>query len=201
MSILINSKICDNAPECGGIEVCPVEAIFWNDQENKISIDNDKCINCGVCEKACPVGAIRFAPTLKEYERIKEEIRKDTRSEADLFVDRYGAAPVKEEYQKEMDEVASYLAGQEGIIVMELFKGKEARCLLESIPIKDLLKGERALSYIKVDSNDNFGKSFGITEFPSLIVIKDSKVINKIVGYYHVLQTKELRSKLQDLVK
>ena len=42
MAVLINFKICDNAKECGGIDVCPTGALSWNDVDSKIEIDNDK---------------------------------------------------------------------------------------------------------------------------------------------------------------
>ena len=51
MSVLVNFKICDNAKECGGVEVCPVGAFSWNDEEETIVLDNEKCISCGLCEK------------------------------------------------------------------------------------------------------------------------------------------------------
>jgi ferredoxin len=45
---------------CGGdcegcVEACPVEAIVRTD---KVRIDAEKCINCGVCVDVCPHKAI-----------------------------------------------------------------------------------------------------------------------------------------------
>ena len=34
MAVLINFKICDNAKECNGIEVCPTGALSW-DKKNQ----------------------------------------------------------------------------------------------------------------------------------------------------------------------
>ena len=36
MSVLINFKICDNAKECSGVEVCPTEALSWNEKKKNI---------------------------------------------------------------------------------------------------------------------------------------------------------------------
>ena len=80
MSVLINFKICDNAKECGGIEVCSTGALSWDDKKETIVIDNTKCISCGLCEKACPIGAITVAKTEEEYEKIKKKIDDDPRT-------------------------------------------------------------------------------------------------------------------------
>jgi NAD-dependent dihydropyrimidine dehydrogenase PreA subunit len=65
MSVLINFKICDNSCECGGIKICPNGALFWDTKNNKIGIDNEKCISCGICVKECPIGAIKVANNKK----------------------------------------------------------------------------------------------------------------------------------------
>lgn len=39
--------------------VCPVEALELT--ENGVIIDREKCIECGNCEKICPVGSIEVS--------------------------------------------------------------------------------------------------------------------------------------------
>jgi len=94
MPILFNFKICDNAPACNGIGVCPVKAITWDENQKTLVVDNSKCISCGLCAKACPVsGAILVAKTKEEFEKIKEKVEDDLRTRAELLKDRYGVAP------------------------------------------------------------------------------------------------------------
>lgn len=38
------------------VEVCPVDCFY--EGENMLVIHPDECIDCGVCEPECPVGAI-----------------------------------------------------------------------------------------------------------------------------------------------
>ena len=38
------------------VEVCPVDCFYEGD--NMLVINPDECIDCGVCEPECPVGAI-----------------------------------------------------------------------------------------------------------------------------------------------
>ena len=42
MKALINFKICDNAPECSGIEVCPTGAMYFDSEKETIVVDEDK---------------------------------------------------------------------------------------------------------------------------------------------------------------
>jgi ferredoxin len=38
--------------------VCPLGAITWDDRQYTPQINADHCINCGICAKRCPIGAI-----------------------------------------------------------------------------------------------------------------------------------------------
>ena len=38
------------------VEVCPVDCFY--EGENFLAINPDECIDCGVCEPECPIGAI-----------------------------------------------------------------------------------------------------------------------------------------------
>ena len=50
---------CINCKYQDFIEVCPVDCFY--EGENAIVINTDECIDCGVCEPECPVGAIKPA--------------------------------------------------------------------------------------------------------------------------------------------
>ena len=40
------------------IEVCPVDCIHVDEEDRMCYVEPDECIDCAVCEAACPVGAI-----------------------------------------------------------------------------------------------------------------------------------------------
>lgn len=140
MPVLINFKICDNAKECGGIEICPTKALSWDEKKKEIKIDNTKCINCGKCEEACPVDAIRVARNEEEYRKIKREINEDLRKVSDLFIDRYGAKPIHPGFLIPENKFNVAVLESNKLAVVEVFKQESIMCLLRSIPIKELFE-------------------------------------------------------------
>lgn len=49
---------CVDVKDKSCIEVCPVDCLYEGDR--MMYIRPDQCINCGACEAACPMEAIRF---------------------------------------------------------------------------------------------------------------------------------------------
>ena len=57
MTFVITSA-CIDVKDQSCIEVCPVDCIFVEPDDRMCYIHPDECIDCAVCESACPVGAI-----------------------------------------------------------------------------------------------------------------------------------------------
>ena len=201
MAVLINFKICDNSKDCGGITVCPAGAFYWDNKKKTIAVDNKKCVSCGKCEEACPVGAIRVARTEKEYKKIKETIKKDPRKISDLFVDRYGADSISSTFLIPSSKFKDQIFQSKKLAAIEFFTPSSIQCLLYSIPIKELLKNANA-NYlkVKVEKNPSFLKKFKIKKFPTLAFFKMGKLVGLVEGYYEIGQEKILKEKIKKII-
>ena len=60
----------ENFPNDQGINTCAVDALHWDHESDTPIIDTKKCINCGVCMRRCPVGAIYYDGTIKVHRAI-----------------------------------------------------------------------------------------------------------------------------------
>jgi ferredoxin len=64
--------VTDNCIKCKHtdcVSVCPVDCFY--EAGNFLAINPDECIDCGVCEPECPVGAIVPENALSDVEREK----------------------------------------------------------------------------------------------------------------------------------
>lgn len=64
--------VTDNCVMCKHtdcVAVCPVDCFY--EGENFLAINPDECIDCGVCEPECPVGAIVADNAIYEPDRTK----------------------------------------------------------------------------------------------------------------------------------
>lgn len=200
MPVLINFKICDNSEDCSGIEVCPNGAFYWDRKNKTIAVDNSKCINCGKCEEACPVDAIRVARTKEEYEKIKKEIEEDPRKVSDLFIDRYGAQPIHPAFLIPQSKFDVQILKSIKPAAVELFNNDSIECLLRSIPIKKLLEG-LDVKYRKIEVKDNsLPEKYGIRELPALLFFKDGKLTGKIEGYYDTEKKEDIIKKVNRII-
>jgi NAD-dependent dihydropyrimidine dehydrogenase PreA subunit len=57
MTFVIASA-CVDVKDKSCIEVCPVNCIYGDPEDRMCFIHPTECIDCGVCESACPVQAI-----------------------------------------------------------------------------------------------------------------------------------------------
>ena len=205
MPVVINFKVCDNSEVCNAINVCPTGAFRWNKEKKTLEINEELCINCGLCatsEDSCQVGAIKFAKTEEDLEKIKKEIEEDPRTIADLMVDRYGSQPINMPFCCKEDELESVLTTSK-ICFIEVLKEDLEECLIKSIPIKEIINNTtNNCLYRKVElESDNIIKKFDIKELPALLIFKDNNLLGKVEGYYPIEQKEDFINKINDIVE
>lgn len=200
MAVLVNFKICDNDKACSGMSACPKNVFEWDEEKNTLVIHNDRCISCGLCEKACMVSAIRVAKTEEEYQKIKKEFNDDPRTINDLLVDRYGATPIDEAMVGKEEEIELKLLDAKRPFMVELYNEDSIMCLLKSIPIKKIADTfDTETRYRKIEINsDKILKEYDIKELPSLLFFKNGKLVGKIEGYIDEDGKDELLKKVQE---
>ena len=189
--IMINRNICDNAPECSGIAECPAGALYWDDVNEVIAYNEDVCLDCGNCVKACPVGAILWGRDEKEQEENYLRIESDPHKIEELVVERYGAMPIEEPLSEE--QTKDFLEKKHTrYAILEYFSDDSIRCLLHSIRISDILSWLPCdVAYAKVQTENN-------EYLPILRIFDGEEMIGEIIGYYDDSeeQTADLRQQL-----
>src|SRR5687768_11531489 len=57
---------CIGTKDASCVEVCPVDCIHSDDDQEQYFINPTECIDCGVCAEVCPVEAIFFEDDVPE---------------------------------------------------------------------------------------------------------------------------------------
>jgi len=200
MAVLINFKICDNSEACDGVLSCPTGAFHWDKKKKTIAVDPKKCVNCGKCDGACPIGVIKFCRTDEEYKKAKEELDKDPRRISDLFIDRYGAQPVSNSFQIDQKSLNRRLNSKKPVAI-EFYNDESIRCLLGCIPAKEILIGFHG-GYEKCRIKDkSILSEYKIKILPSLLFFETGKLVGKIEGHYDVKDKDKLIKKVKTIIK
>lgn len=199
MPTIINYKICDQAPVCGGVEVCPVGAFYYNKKTKRIEVDNTKCISCGACAKTCPIGAIAVVKTQKEYEELKREIENDPRRAEDLFVDRFGADIINKKCIIKPEKLEEKVLNEKKCLI-ELFDLDQAKCLLKSIPYHEIVKATDYKKYYRCNVGDDKAilKKYKIKQLPAFLVCQNGK-FKVVAGYLEEGEKESLFAKINSI--
>lgn len=209
--VLINYNICDNAPECSGIAVCPTGALYYDDEAERIAFNEELCCDCGACADAdgdgCPIGAILHANDDEEYVQMRADIDAETRTADALNVERYGASPIDESLDVEQWE--DFLnANCDKLLLIEFFTDNSIHCLLHSIPISSLREEIGEFTHRKVfvenaeimASIDIISK-YDLVGLPILACFRDGKCLGLVEGYYEDKDRDIFVRKLREIIE
>ena len=92
MTFVITSA-CIDVIDQSCIEVCPVDCIYFEDSDRMCYVEPNECIDCAVCEAACPVGAIfkdsdvpNEVAVFTELNRLWFDDKQVARAQVDAFM-------------------------------------------------------------------------------------------------------------------
>ena len=201
--VIINRNICDNAPECSGIEVCPTGALYWDEETEQIEYNAESCRDCGLCADSCPVEAILWGEDDADYYAKKKEVEDDTRRVEELVVERYGASPIDDPI--DVSDIQGKLDGSVlELALFEFFSDDSINCLLHSIRIEEIKTWfSNDVLYHKVHVKDeSVLSSYSIRELPALLIYKNKELLGIIEGQYtdDYLSKSALKKKITDIL-
>lgn len=185
--ILFNYKICDRAPACGGVDVCPHHAIYYDEVQKKPVWDSTKCTFCLKCTlpSSCPVGAIMYVANDDQEKQVIDTINSDPRSQDWLWQDRYGVQPGPNAMIINLDDVNfDQIINSLNNKIIDIWHEDTLDCRLHSPLFSDILKNTNFIAY-KLDAKKypHLARKLTVSEFPSLLVFSQAKLIENKVGY------------------
>lgn len=75
--VMLNPDRCDHSAEC--VRACPTQAITLDDdlenQRARWEVNHALCLFCGLCEEACPRGAIALGRQEQLAVKAKDDLR------------------------------------------------------------------------------------------------------------------------------
>jgi NAD-dependent dihydropyrimidine dehydrogenase PreA subunit len=181
MGILINHKLCDEAPACGGIEVCPVGAFFYDKKTNKVRVDENKCIKCLQCTLPgiCPANCIYYARNKVEENKFEKLFDQDGRSPDWLWRERYGVSAGK---IAPFAKVLSYtnfkkVINKTSFKLIDVWHEDFMECRLFSPLFSDLV-GDAIVKVLIYKLNarrfPNLTQNLNVFKFPTLLLLKNN---------------------------
>lgn len=205
MPAIINYKICDLAQECGGFEVCPTGAFFWNQKTKRPEIDIKKCISCGACAKTCPINAILVAETEEEYQKLAEQIKNDPRSEKELWRERLGTQPGRTPPSAKVITPENFneeILQTKGLVALDVWSEKTLNCRYHSVLWDDLEVNDRIV-FKKLDGGKfpKLASKLRVNKLPTFLVFFDGLEKTRYEGYLYYGELHSLKEKLNDLIK
>jgi len=207
MPILINHNICDEVPECGGIEVCPTKAIYYDYKKRTIVLDQLKCIDCLKCTlpDVCPVGCFLYARNKKEETRLQKIIKPDAKKMTWLWQERYGCQPgrVKPKAIILTDNNFKTMFSKKGIKAIDVWHNDYLDCRLHSPLFKELFqRASENITKYKLDAQKytKLANKLKAKTFPSLLILRDKVEIFRYEGYINKKSISGLSKKLKTIL-
>jgi ferredoxin len=104
------TDICIMCKYTDCVEVCPVDCFY--EGENMLVINPDECIDCGVCEPECPIGAI--IPDLDPKADAFLDVNRNYSVKWPNLTRKIDAMPDADSYKNTADKFSQYFSPEPG---------------------------------------------------------------------------------------
>lgn len=104
------TEVCIMCKYTDCVEVCPVDCFY--EGKNTLVIHPDECIDCGVCEPECPIGAI-LPDTDPQAEKFLE-MNREYSSKWPVITRVKPAMPDAEKFKSVPDKFKTYFSPEPG---------------------------------------------------------------------------------------
>jgi len=91
------------------VEVCPVDCFY--EGENFLVIHPDECIDCGLCEPECPVGAIFLDDEVADSQQVFVDINAELSEVWPNISERKEPLPDAEEWKDKPNKLKYLIKG------------------------------------------------------------------------------------------
>jgi Fe-S-cluster-containing hydrogenase component 2 len=198
MSIIIDLYLCKHAKGCLGATACPTGALHWDNEKRRLSFDDEKCHQCGLCENACEADVISMKEYTSECAERKLRHRNSVIRPCNFAQERYGTALINKDFELSLSSFVKRDFCADSVVAVEVYDKNSIECLLYSIPI-DYLFEKRGVKFRKMEVSDNFLSENRISTLPALLFFRDGKEIGRVEGFYNYHQRHDLLRKIENL--
>jgi len=182
MPVFVDPRICEKQQICELMRVCPRNAIYQDEKEGTIGIDNDKCTECMLCVKACPYLAVKLASDNDELGNLVKRSKRVKLDKSAHIAKIYGNRPgkigkvelsdsnFKNKVSSKTPTLVSFWGAHSGVTA-PFMKSIEKGYL-----------GKLKVAYIRVADSPKIRKRYSVTSTPTLILFRKGKEIGRLDG-------------------
>jgi len=191
MPALIDPRLCDSSPYCSAARRCPKGAIAYQREQGKVTVNIDVCNGCvGYCARACPMNAIKFAPTMEELRRLESEILNGPSAE-ELFEQQYGVKPVDPRAEgvnlvhADESNFGSLVLTSSLPVAVDFWAAWCAPCKILAPTFKELAEEyDGKVRFVKVDTEESseLARRYGVMSIPTVGFFVKGQMVDRSVG-------------------
>lgn len=177
--IILNN--CDNTPGCPVIEACPKDIFYYDYDINKLLLNDNNCIECGICVQECEHDAVRLIDDNLNKEQDEDQYGMAL---ADRIKNHFGIEPISIVNDSQVKEIFTFnKKDYSGNVLLYVYGSWLAESYIGYSFLIDMLselKNEiNSLEVYKINIRNLDIKLSGL---PAYLTIKNGEIVNKYIG-------------------